>query len=239
MKRFLQIAHRWLGLLLGAQIILWMASGVVMSWLAIGLVRGENTAGLDYPPSLTATSYASPGGVIAQVERASEVTLRDFLGKPVYETSGAEGSALFDANTGEQISPLDAKTARRAAKADYIGQGELVRVVLLNNTPGEFRGDTPVWRAEFDDGAGTRLYISPQTGRTLARRNKYWRFYDFFWMLHIMDYGERSNFNNPLIRTASATGLAFALTGLGLVIVRVRSGRYRDDVKRRTRTERR
>lgn len=66
----------------------------------------------------------------------------------------------------------------------------------------------------------------------LARRNRIWRLYDFFWMLHIMDYDERENFNNPLIRAFAATGLLFALSGLFLVAQRVTGGRYKDDLRR-------
>ena len=40
-------------------------------------------------------------------------------------------------------------------------------------------------RVDFADGEGTRLYISTSTGEVIARRNDVWRFYDFFWMLHI------------------------------------------------------
>ena len=62
-----------------------------------------------------------------------------------------------------------------------------------------------------------------------------WRFYDFFWMLHIMDYRGRDNFNNPLLRAFALTGLAFALSGVTLVGFRLHSGRYADDARRMAR----
>jgi uncharacterized iron-regulated membrane protein len=79
----------------------------------------------------------------------------------------------------------------------------------------------------FDDRLKTRLYISPETGEIESRRNKIWRLYDFFWMLHIMDYDERENFNNPLLKIAAVTGTLFAVTGFYLVIVLFLKGRYR------------
>jgi len=36
-------------------------------------------------------------------------------------------------------------------------------------------------------------------------------------MFHIMDYEERENVNNSLLRVASITGLAFALSGAWLL----------------------
>jgi hypothetical protein len=44
-----------------------------------------------------------------------------------------------------------------------------------------------------------------------------WRFYDFFWMLHIMDYQEYEDSNNLLIITAAILSLAFVMTGMMLL----------------------
>ena len=231
--RAVHLAHRWLGLVLAAQVLLWMASGVIMSWFPIEQVRGETAAATGAPSALAAGRYVPPDRVIADFPGASDVRLRNWLGRPVYVVTGASGRALVDAASGEKLSPLGEDLARQAAVADYRGKGALHRLVLMTDPPAEYRGPSPVWRADFSDADETRLYISPQTGEVLARRNRIWRLYDFFWMLHIMDYEERENFNNPLIRAFSATGLLFALTGLFLVGVQVRSGRYRADAMRR------
>ena len=45
-------------------------------------------------------------------------------------------------------------------------------------------------------------------------------------MLHIMDYKGRENFNNPLLRAAALTGFLFVITGVYLVITRIKRGRY-------------
>lgn len=215
--------HLWAGVLLGVQVMLWMLSGVVMSWYHLDLVRGERTMFSAPPPELSAQSYASPGGVIAQSEGALSVELRTFLGRPVYEVQSVSGRALFDAQSGEKISPIGEAAARRVAESDFVGEGEIELIALLDDPPHEYRGDLPVWRADFNDRLHTRLYISQDTGEVISRRNGVWRLYDFFWMLHIMDYDERTNFNNPLIKAASAGGLVFALSGL--VMIFLRSGR--------------
>jgi len=231
-SRVIHVAHRWLGLLLVAQVLLWMTSGVIMSWFPLSLVRGETAASIAAPVELRPTSYFPPGGVVADIDGATDVHLKTWLGRPVYVVTGEAGRAMFDADNGARLSPIAAHLAREAAQSDFRGEGEITRVTLLNNPPPEYRGARPVWRAEFSDADETRLYISPETGEVLARRNRVWRLYDFFWMLHIMDYEERENFNNPLIRAFSVTGLLFVLSGLLLVIQRLRGGRYRDDVRR-------
>jgi len=231
-KRVLQKAHRWLGLLLFIQVTLWMASGVVMSWFPIELVRGETTALDPYATELQPHALASPGGIIAQVDGATSVALQMMGTAPVYIVEGSDGLSVFDANTGAPRPALDERGARLAAQRDFLGEGDVVDASLLDNPLPEYLGPRPVWRVAFDDPDATRLYLSPVTGEVLARRNRIWRLYDFFWMLHIMDYDGRTDFNNPLLKAASATGLLFALSGAGLVLNRIASGRYRRDLRR-------
>ena len=228
----IQRIHLWAGLALAIQILLWMASGVVMTWFHLDLVRGERNAFSSPPPELVTTSYASPGGVIAQTDGATRVELRSLLGRPVYEVSFYGGEALFDAMTGEAISPISEETARQVAKTDFIGDGELKTIALLEDPPKEYRGSAPVWRADFDDRQNTRIYVSTQTGEIIARRNDVWRLYDFFWMLHIMDYGGRDNFNNPLVKGMSAAGLLFALSGVVMLFMKTGRQQLASDIAR-------
>ena len=233
LRQFIQSAHRWLGLALGAQVAIWMTSGVVMSLLPIAHVRGENMIGYAAPTELTVQNYFPPAGVLAEVDGAREATLKTWLGREVYVVTGEAGKTMFDADTGERISPISEQQARQAAVADFAGDDPVKGAALLNRAPREAGGKGPIWRVEFSDRDETRIYVSPNTGEVAARRNRVWRFYDFFWMLHIMDYEERENFNNPLIRTFAITGLLFALSGLTLVFFRIGSGRYAEDARRK------
>lgn len=231
LKTIVQRVHLWAGLILGVQVLLWMASGVVMSWFPIELVRGETNAYSAPAAVLEPATYASPGGVLARAEGATSLELTHFLGRPVYIARGPNGPAgLFDAASGERLSPLSEELARKVAGRDYLGDGEIVRARLMSFPPHEYRGERPVWRVDFNDRLHTRIYVSQNSGEVRARRNDIWRLYDFFWMLHIMDYGDRTNFNNPLIMAASMTGFIFALSGMIIVIYRLRRGRYKNDV---------
>jgi len=229
-KAIVQRIHLWTGLILGAQVLLWMASGVIMSWFHIELVRGETNSVPATPPELEATAYASPGGVIAQTDGATSLELRTFEGRPVYEVTDINGIALFNARTGDRLAPISEETARRVAQNDYSGDAKIVKSALMSDPPHEYRRDKPVWRVDFDDGLHTRIYVSRLTGEVASRRNDIWRVYDFFWMLHIMDYGERTNFNNWFVKIASAAGLIFAISGMIIVVWRLQRGRYANDL---------
>jgi len=81
----------------------------------------------------------------------------------------------------------------------------------------EIRGrDLPVWKVAFEQPGAINLYLHPWTGELLARRTQQWRIFDFLWMLHIMDFDTRDNFNHPLLQVAAALGLLVALGGVVL-----------------------
>lgn len=229
MRRAIGKAHLWLGVLLGLQVTLWIASGLVMSWFPIEQVRGEHNAPAAYAVELEARNFVNPGGVIARTPGAQEVRLKYFHGRYAYFVKGVEGEALFDAQSGEKLSPINERTALEIAKNGFVGDGRVESVELMTLAPREYRGPVPVWRVTVSDRLKTRLYISHSTGEIVARRNSIWRLYDFFWMLHIMDYKEGTNFNNPLLKSFAATGLLFSLTGIALVFLKLwpRRGRKR------------
>lgn len=69
------------------------------------------------------------------------------------------------------------------------------------------------------------LYISPMTGELVAKRHDLWRTFDFVWMLHIMDYEERTDMNNTLLRVATWMAVATSATGGWLLLYSFRRRR--------------
>ena len=83
----------------------------------------------------------------------------------------------------------------------------------------------PIWRVEFEGMWKPTLYLSPHTGELLSRRHDLWRGFDFFWMLHIMDYETRDNMNNALLKVATWMMVATSLSGAWLLIFSFRRKR--------------
>lgn len=217
--------HKWVALVVGVQIVLWVVGGVVMSVIPIERVRGEHNI------SEAAGTPIDPSSVIA-IGQAAEAAfpnipvntahLQIWQGQPVWNVVVADGrSRLVDAVTGEIITPISRERAVEIAVADYAGDPEISAIEYFEDATWESRRPGPAWRVSFDDGEGTRIYVSPESGLVTARRNDAWRFYDFFWMLHIMDYEERENFNNPLLITAALLALLTVLAGLLLLVLRM------------------
>ncbi|MGK5512375.1 hypothetical protein ACSNN5_30410, partial [Brevibacillus formosus] len=72
-------------------------------------------------------------------------------------------------------------------------------------------------QVDFADDNASTYYVSATTGAVLERRNDTRRWWDFFWMLHNMDYVDRMSFNHPLIITAGVAMAWLAVTGFWLL----------------------
>jgi len=216
--RWLITLHKWAALIIGLQVLAWVAGGVVMSAISIDKVRGEHNIA-EQSAELDLSGVMAPGEVAAIADiTPTSVELRPWLGRTVYEYGRDNGASLIvDAVSGEILSPIDEETAIAVALADHAGEPEVSAVTFFTEATWESRRDQPTWRVDFSDGEGTRLYVSAATGEVIARRNDVWRVYDFFWMLHIMDYGERSNFNHPLLILSSLFALGMSLFGFILL----------------------
>jgi uncharacterized iron-regulated membrane protein len=88
---------------------------------------------------------------------------------------------------------------------------------LLEQVPpgSEIRGrQLPVWKVAYSEPEALALYFDPWTGDLLARLTTRWRIFDFLWMLHIMDFENRDDFNSALLQGAALLGLLVALSGV-------------------------
>jgi uncharacterized iron-regulated membrane protein len=217
--------HKWVALVIGIQILLWIAGGFIMSVVPIDRVRGEHKIAVEEPAPLSPHGMVSLGELQARhgLEGIVGAETGVILGKPVWRVSLIDGAqATFGAGDGERLSPASRELAAAIALADYRGPGELTQLERLDELPSEIGGSVPVWRAIFDDRDATTLYIDPHTASVRSRRSAAWRFYDFFWKLHIMDYDDGAAFNHPLLVTAAGAGLLAALSGLVLLFIRMR-----------------
>ena len=214
--------HKWAGLFVGLQIILWTAGGLVMSALPLQRVRSEHlVAAPDRAPVREDILSPVQAARRAGLDGLQQAHLRRWLGRPVYALELAKGqTALVDARNGARLSPVTAEMARRVALADYAGNGHVIAVDHVGKGPVEVRFKGPFWRVQFDQPRGYTVWVDPQDGQVRAHRSTLWRVYDFFWMLHIMDYGGRENFNTPWLIAFAASALLFALTGAGLLLHR-------------------
>ena len=204
--------HRWAGLVLGVQILLWFASGLFMALAPIDIVRGTHLR-----------ADIASDVVLADVDFAAvaEAHGQPFTSLEVYRIADRtivtlDGTHHRD-RIGQPLAPLPESAIRDIATRSHIKAAPLGALTLLTERPLDYRGPLPVWQARFADAARTRFYIDPTTGDIRNVRTRLWRVFDTMWMLHIMDYSDRSNFNTWWLRLFAAAATLFALSGLGLV----------------------
>lgn len=208
--------HRWVGLIIGLQLVLWTLSGAVMSMLNHETVAGgaAATAPAAVPPSASAWGEVQRRLVGRNV---TAVAVRTLLGRYVYAVNADGDSFLFDAESGRPV-VVDAELAERVARAARGGHPPVSGVAALAELELAVREhQLPIWRVDFADEANSSFYVSGNDGRVLERRNDTWRTWDFFWMLHNMDYANRTSFNHPLIVLVGFATVWLAITGFWLL----------------------
>ena len=215
--------HKWIGLVLGLQFLLWALSGSVMALLDMDEVGGHGSAAAHVHP-LPAETLIDPAR-LAGAGPISGLSLRTVAGRPVYELRTAKGIQLVDAIQGRRMT-VDAGTAQ--AVASMVNEAPVRDVARLDKPNLEAREHSgPVWRVNFADAANSSAYVSAETGRFLVMRGDTWRTWDFFWMLHNMDYVGRTSFNHPLIIFVAFGALWLSGTGFYLLFKSFRSADFR------------
>lgn len=218
MTPWIRKLHKWVGLLITLQFTLWMGSGLVMSLLDRDAREGHHhRAQHEHKP--WPAGLLSPSQVLATAKQPVQMIETAWvLERPVYRLTDKKRSWLVDAADGQPV-VVDAALALALARADYVGNGNAGVPERLDAPTLEVRGHpAPIWRVDFSDEDNTTLYVSGQDGRILERRNDSWRLWDIAWMLHIMDYTGRQDFNNPLVIVMSSAGLWIALSGFWLLV---------------------
>ena len=195
-----------------------MLSGAYMATISIDFIHGDSLVkNVDRPLEDNLPGLYPLSAVFERYPAAIRIDLVSRLGEPYYVVIDESSTALLNAVNGQIISPIEKDTAIALARYYYAGEGTVTNAYLLTDElekPSEIQTrPLPLWQVKFDDAITTTFYVSPTTGALVTRRHTFWRLYDFLWMLHIMDYENRSDINNNLLRVAAFFGFVFALSG--------------------------
>ncbi len=219
--KYLTRVHKWAGLVLGIQILIWFSSGFFMSFFDIDRVHGDFVALADDPAMADISANDFQAMSAAYKGAVSEAAIRMVGGETVYVVKGSAGTKVYDLQS-KVLRPIPDKAAIiEAAKLYHFGDASPVSVKRLSKAPIEYRKELPVWQVQFDDKTKTRLYINADTAELMNVRTRLWRAFDFMWMLHIMDYKGRDDINNWWLWLAALMASLFALSGIGLVVHRI------------------
>ena len=197
-KKFTRNLHRYLSIFISIQLLLWTISGIYFAYNKIELVRGEQ--------------YRLPKNV--------EYRIFDRLGTSIIETIQYGEKSYKTYPEGNVINPLTKEEAKKiTAQKTTLNPLEVSLVTELY--PGaEYRGTLPVYKVKTDTKDDINVYVGYMTGDIGSIRSDSWRIWDLMWSLHIMDYRERDNINNNLLRILSILALVTSISGITLFFVK-------------------
>ncbi len=201
--------HKYLSLIISIQLLLWTISGIYFAFNKIELVRGEQYIVEEKNSSLNIENLnisSSTKGIevfkrlnqwIVKVEMDTGLKYQDLLGNEVYELSPNEAIELVKLKT--TLSPIDAiKINESSARSEFRGRS------------------LPIYKIKTDSSDDTNVYVDVMSGKIVAIRSDSWRVWDFLWGAHIIDYRQRDNINNILLKIFSILALLSSLSGIAL-----------------------
>ena len=206
--------HRYLGIFLGIQFLFWTISGLYFSWTDIDDIHGDHFRQLP-PPALAfegllGTDSLRTTGPVASLE------LLGIAGEPYFWVNGSE---LIHARTGMPKNGITRDEALAVA-ARFMQPGLEVAGVRRLDSVGlhhEYRErPLPAYEISYREPAHLKVYVAVANGAFQTVRHRSWRWFDFLWMTHTMDYRGRDNFNTMILRAFSLLGLITVLSGFTL-----------------------
>ena len=204
-----RVFHKYLSLIISIQLLLWTISGIYFAFNKIELVRGEQYIIKDNPSSIEINNLNISSNVknievfqrlnqwVVKVEMDAGFKYQDLLGNEVYELSPNQAIEVVKLKT--TLSPIDAMKINESSARS------------------EFRGRSlPIYKIKTNSSDDTNVYVDVMSGKIVAIRSDSWRVWDFLWGAHIIDYRQRDNINNILLKIFSILALLSSLSGIAL-----------------------
>lgn len=229
-------AHRYLGVFIGLQFVMWTVGGFYFSWTNINEIRGDHlrkTADAEIL-DFNLEKLASPTDAVLPLlnnglaDKITGIRLSKVLGEPVYEISfehdGRKRVQLANALTGDLLPKIDKEEAVKIANEALAAPSNVLSNELITeeNVGGhhEYREKPlPAYAITYAEPANLVVYVGKDTGRVESVRTTEWRVFDFFWLFHTLDFYGRDNINNYVLRAFSVLGLVTIASGYILFFI--------------------
>jgi len=210
----LRKTHRYLGIFLGVQFLFWTLSGLYFSWTDIDEIHGDQFRRTGH--THTAFQDLLGAGQLLPDTPVHTLELLDIGSRPYYWINQ---SLLLDAQTGEQKNGISSEEALQVAKSQMLPGLEVSEIRRIDSVGPhhEYRGrPLPAYEISYREPAHLKAYVAVANGAFQTVRHRSWRWFDFLWMTHTMDYQGRDDFNTTLLRSFSLLGLITVLSGFAL-----------------------
>lgn len=233
--------HRWLGLAILLPLVWWTATALVFVLHPIEEIRGRSwSTGRTAPPATLATVRLPAPAALLGVRRLTAVVVEGHQ-VIVLDRGKDDDPSVFDQASGQLLGaaiPLD--WALDCARRDFSGPFDPGAVYLLPRQgparlvsgagpsevarPDEYTGPLPAYGVQLRGAPGMRLYVDALDGEVRARRTSWWRFYDWAFRLHALDFLP-DGAKRAVIWLVAIGWLGLGATGLKLAMTWLRRSR--------------
>ena len=242
---FIKTCHKWLSLLVGLQLFIWIATG-----LYFNLMDHKKASGRQYQQHgqqnvvFDKNNLLEPQKILQQQVSSQSLKLISLLAQPYYLLTRQQSLyrhlpnhyLLINAYSGEPV-VIDQSMAITLASATYSGPGKVSSALKLSPPIADIpKEKNQVWQVNFADDINTSVYLDAGSGQFIRHSNDDKRFADIFFMLHFMDYASKGNFNNWQIIVFAIFTAFLSLTGLIWTIELAFNGQYKLVLKARKKT---
>jgi hypothetical protein len=209
MKLLIRKTHKYLSFFISIQLLLWTISGIYFSFNKIELVRGEQYLKIvEKPINLGVLNF--------NTSYSEKVSIINRLGKEIVIVSSGGSKKYLDKN-GNPLDKLSSLEAVESVKSQTTLLPFQAIEITDNKSGSEFRGRSlPIYKVESRniENDDINVYVNIYSGEIMAIRSPQWRIWDLMWGFHIMDWNERDNINNLLLKIFSILALVSSVTGL-------------------------
>jgi len=205
----IRLFHKYLSLVISIQLLLWTISGIYFAFNKIELVRGEQYLIEQKVSKLNLKEVESSfsGKNVNFVRRLDEWIIK------VETDSGFSYTDL----QGQNLDELNSEEVREVVRLSTNLTPLMAQRIDKPEIRAEFRGrNLPIFKVTTSTTDNINVYVDAFTGEVTAIRSDSWRIWDFLWGAHIIDYSERENINNFLIKILSILALLSSLSGIVL-----------------------
>lgn len=203
-------AHRYLGLFLGIQFLFWTISGLYFSWTDLDEIHGDHFKKEKEQVSFTNLININD---LEFKDPIKSFELREIADLPYYFIND---SILFNAYNGNLKDSISLEEAIKISNKNILDKYKISSVDKIYEVGNhhEYRGKPlPAFVISYEGAEKLKSYVSIIDGKFQTLRHRDWRWFDFLWMTHTMDYETRDDFNNKLIRAFSLLGLITVMSG--------------------------
>lgn len=200
--------HRYLGIFLGLQFLMWTISGLYFSWTDIDEIHGDH-----FRQTIMPKAFSDLSGLSAFGESIYALELREIADEPYFWVNDSQ---LIHANSGVLKTSITTEEALAVAQKNMRDDLKVSGITLLEEADEhhEYRGKSlPAYVISYDSSEEITAYVSLKDGSFQTVRHRDWRWFDFLWMTHTMDYETRDDFNTTLLRSFSLLGLITVMSG--------------------------